>query len=254
MNEGEPDSGPRRHALITGGAGGLGSALAMRFLRAGHRVTVIDRNQAALDKLIGTTPPLEARCIDVTDVGALSDLAAQMGPDPAGPDILVNNAGLHIARALSDPDYSIDAQLADIHREIQVNFTALAQNCAIWRPYLQQRPGKPAIVNTASALSFVPKMSSATYCATKAAVDQFTRVLRLQLATTNVRVVTVYPPLVHTPLTGERASGAPMSPDRYADLFYRAFVAGKDIIRIGQVRWLYYLERLLPAAARHFIK
>ena len=242
------------HVLITGGAGGIGEALARCFLTEGHRVVIVDRRADALERIQQQLPAIQTTVLDITDTAALQDLASKLGPCPDGPDVLINNAGIHGSVPLIAPNYDVADQLRDIDSEIRTNFTALAQNCALWRPYLQDRAGGAAIVNIASALAFVPKYSSATYCASKAAVHQFSLSLALQLAHTRIRVVTVYPPMVATHMTAGRDRPTTMPADRFAHLFYRAFINGKRTIRIGDSRWLYWLHRLSPALAARWIE
>ena len=244
----------QRHVLITGGAGGIGLALAQQFLQVGDQVTLVDQHQQTLADAQKQWPQIQTYLIDVTNTQALSALAQKLGTDPEGPDIIINNAGVHIACPLTNKDYTVETQLSDISEEIQINFTALVNNCAIWIPYLETRTGQPALINTVSALAFVPKYASAVYCGCKAAVDQFSTVLRMQLEHSHIRVVTVYPPLIATAMTGERASNKAMSAKQFADIFYRKFSQGKDIIRIGEVAWLYYLNRISPRIAANFIE
>jgi uncharacterized oxidoreductase len=242
------------HVLITGGAGGIGEALAGCFLERDYRVVLVDRRADALERMREKHPAVETVVLDITDTEALQDLVRRLGPRPDGPDVVINNAGIHHNAPLTAPGYDVTDQIRDIDVETRVNFTALAQNCALWLPYLRLRSGGAAIVNMASALAFLPKYSSATYCATKAAIQQFSQVLARQLAHTRVRVVTVYPPLLATGMTVGREAGAMMTTDRFARLFYRAFVGGQQTIRIGETRWLYWLNRLAPAMAARTIE
>jgi uncharacterized oxidoreductase len=238
-----------RHVLITGGAGGIGEALARRFLEDGCQVVLVDRRADALERVRRQLPRVETVALDVTDTAALQALTDRLGPRPDGPDVIVNNAGIHHAVPLTAPGYSVADQLRDIDLETRTNFTALAQHCALWLPHLTARPLGAAIVNVASALAFVPKSSSAIYCATKAAVEQFSDVLARQLAGTSVRVVTVYPPLLATGLTAGRDVRPAMTADQFARAFHRAFLRGESIIRVGETRWLYWLHRLSPGLA-----
>lgn len=242
-----------RHALITGGAGGIGKAMAGRFLREGYRVLLVDRHRDALERIRHDWPEVGIAAIDVTDTGALRGLVEEWGPRADGPDVIVNCAGIHCATPLTSPGYDIADQLADIDREVRTNVVALAQHCALWRPHLMTRTNGGAVVNIASALAFVPKYSSATYCATKAAVHQFSRVFALQLAGTRVRVVTVYPPLVATAMTAGRDASA-MLPEEFAERFYRAFRKGRRTIQIGGSKWLHLADRISPALALRFVE
>ena len=242
-----------RHVLITGGAGGIGEAMARRFLEAGYRVVLVDRRADALARLRQQHPALHTEALDITDTSALQELAHRLGSNADGPDVLINNAGVHRAVPLTAPDYLLADQLRDIDAEIRTNFTALAQNCALWLPYLQTR-SSAAIVNVASVLAFIPKSSSATYCASKAAVHQFSQVLAQQLRGTSVRVVTVYPPLIATGMTAGRGDRARMTADQFARRFYRTFARGRQTIRIGEASWLYWLHRLAPGLAARTIE
>jgi short-subunit dehydrogenase involved in D-alanine esterification of teichoic acids len=237
------------HVLITGGAGGIGEALAHRFLRENYRVTLVDQRAADLARIRQAHPMVRAVALDVTDVHALVELGAELGSDPQGPDVVINSAGVHQSTPLCAPGYQVADQLRDIEREVRTNVIALAQNCAIWIPYLRNRAGGGAIVNMASALALVPKYSSAVYCASKAAVHQFSRILAMQLEGSPVRIVTVYPPMVATAMTAGRHGPRTMTPDRFAQLFYDAFARGEPAIWIGGARWLYWLHRVSPRLA-----
>ena len=245
----------KRHVLITGGAGGIGLALARRFIASGDRVFLVDMNSKALASAQSELPQLQTEVLDVRDTKALKRFADIHGSDPEGPDTIINNAGIHIAQPLMDNSYSVDQRIVDIDKEIQTDFTAVVQNCAIWQPCLASRGTNTTIVNVASALSFLPKYSSAVYCGCKAAVDHFSKVLRMQLKGSNINLVTVYPPLINTAMTNTRTSHVScMSAEEFAAVFYRCLNSGKTTIRIGEVWWLYYLHRIAPSIAARFIE
>jgi uncharacterized oxidoreductase len=241
------------HALITGGAGGIGKAIAECFMRDRYRVTLVDCRCEALENIRRDWPSVEIATLDITDTTELRSLVDDLGRRNDGPDVIVNCAGIHHSTPLTSPGYPICEQLVDIDREIRTNVVALAQHCALWRPYLMARTNGAAIVNIASALAFVPKYSSAIYCATKAAVHQFSRVLALQLAETGIRVVTVYPPLVATAMTAGRNEGA-MPSAEFAARFYRAFAKGETTIHVGESKWLYLIDRLSPSLALRLVE
>jgi len=242
-------SARRRYRLvvITGAAGGIGQALSRRFLAEGYRVVLVDRRGDQLAR-VQNLSAVEMVTLDVTDTSGLRALADNLGPRQDGPDVIINNAAVHSRLWLPEPGNDGAAVLQSIDQEIRTNFTAVAQNCAIWLPYLLARPEGAAIVNIASALAFVPKRSSPIYCASKAALQQFSLVLGQQLKGTRVSVVTVFPPLVSTAMTTGHAAGG-MSPDRFAGAFYRQFAAGRQAIRVGNARWQYWLSRLSPKMA-----
>jgi uncharacterized oxidoreductase len=243
-----------QHVLITGGAGGIGQALARRFLKEDHIVTLLDQNVGDLDLIREQIPTIRTIAADVTDHHSMQRLAAILGTDPNGPDVLINNAAIHRSTPLTAPNYRVSEQVHDIDLEVRTNFTALAQICALWLPMLTARPNGAAIINVASALAFIPKYSSAVYCASKAAVELFSEVLARQVAGTNVRIVRVYPPRVATKMMAGRPFAPMMSSDQFASEFYREFQSGRETIRIGEARWLYWLHRLSPSLAARCIE
>lgn len=242
-----------RHVLITGGAGGIGKAVAACFLRTGSRVLLMDRNREALERTRRDWPAVTIAPLDITDTQTLRGFVEEWGPRQDGPDVIVNCAGIHHAIPFTSPAQAMADQLSAIEDEVRINFTALAQHCVLWLPHLRKRSHGAAIVNMASALAFVPKYSSATYCATKAAIQQFDRVLAQQLDGTGIRVVTVYPPLVATAMTAGRNDGA-MAPEEFAERFFRAFVHGSTTVFIGESKWLYLANRISPWIAQRFIE
>ena len=184
--------------LITGGASGIGLALAEAFLHLGNQVLICgrrgDRLQAAQDAL----PGLHTRLCDVADAAERRQLATWAASTFPNLNILVNNAG--IQRAI-DFRQGPDA-LVQVESEIATNFEAPIHLSALFIPHLSAQP-HAAIVNVTSGLAFVPSAMFPVYCATKAALHSFSRTLRHQLRNTPIMVFEIVPPLVDTELNAE---------------------------------------------------
>ncbi|MCX5732946.1 MAG: SDR family NAD(P)-dependent oxidoreductase [candidate division NC10 bacterium] len=182
--------------LITGGASGIGLALAERFLQAGSQVIVCGRREERLREAQIRFPALAIRVCDVAeedDRGALARWASTAFPRL---NILVNNAGIQRRVQLSALE-----EWRETRREIAINLEAPIHLSRLFIPHLLGQE-RPAIVNITSGLAFSPLSDVPVYCATKAALRSFTLSLRHQLARTPIRVVEVVPPAVNTDLGG----------------------------------------------------
>jgi uncharacterized oxidoreductase len=197
--------------LITGGATGIGRALASRFLGAGSRVIVCGRRAQALEDARAAHPSLIVRVADVsTEEGrvALRDWAVGECPDL---NVVVNNAGIQQRLALTPPP-----DWTRVRQEIAINFDAPIHLATLFLPHLLTRP-RAAVVNITSGLAFVPMAAAPVYCATKAALHSFTLSLRHQLAGTSVRVIEIAPPAVNTDLGGPGLHTFGVPVDEFAD-------------------------------------
>jgi uncharacterized oxidoreductase len=197
--------------LVTGGASGIGFALAERFLRAGSQVAICGRRADKLAEARAKHPEIKTFVCDVgheAERVALLDLATQELP---GLDVLVNNAGIQRRIQLQEPgDWSA------VSEEIAINLEGPIHLSTLFIPHLL-RQEKPAIVNVTSGLSFTPLAGVPVYSATKAALHSFTLSLRHQLAGTPIEVVEIIPPAVDTDLGGPglHTFGVPL--DEFAD-------------------------------------
>jgi NAD(P)-dependent dehydrogenase (short-subunit alcohol dehydrogenase family) len=182
-------------ALITGGGGGLGSAMARGFVREGARVIVVDvqldKAQAVADAIRAGGGAAWAEALDVTDRGATRQLAESLTARFGPIDILVNNAGISGKARIDDP------QAAEVwDRLIDVNLQGLFNVTHAFVPALKQSRG--CIINLSSIVAFVSGISSAGYVASKGAVRSFTQALARDLAPFGVRANAVAPGLMLT--------------------------------------------------------
>jgi uncharacterized oxidoreductase len=181
--------------LITGGATGIGFALAEAFVKADNNVLICGRRSARLEEAQRKLPQIQVRQCDLSRQTDRESLFSWVTDQYQCLNILVNNAGIQRAIDLRQGA----AQLLHGEDEVQVNLVALIHLSACFAPLLMDKK-EAAIINVSSGLAFVPIAAMPVYCATKAAVHSFSVSLRHQLARTSVRVFEIVPPAVDTEL------------------------------------------------------
>lgn len=192
-----------RTALVTGGAGGIGLAIARQLAQGGARVVLVDLERQALDVAAASLAEPRhhlALAVDVTRPEGVEQAVATVLEATGRIDILVNSAGV----ALLEPAGEVSE--AAWERTLAVNLTApllLAQ--AVAPAMRRQRHGR--IINLASQASVVALRRHAAYCASKAGLVGLTRVLALEWATDGITVNAISPTVVDTPLGHQAWAG-----------------------------------------------
>jgi uncharacterized oxidoreductase len=184
--------------LVTGGASGIGLALAGRFVAAGSNVIVCGRRAEKLAEAKELLPHVKTLVCDLSKASERSALAAWVVREHPRLNVLVNNAGIQRYPNLA---HATDADWPETQEEIAINFEAPVHLSALFIPHLRQQ-ARPVILNVTSGLSFAPLAKAPIYSATKAAMHSFTLSLRHQLKDTPIRVVELIPPAVDTDLGG----------------------------------------------------
>ncbi len=228
--------------LITGGAKGIGLALAKQFHAAENHVVLVGRDQAALLAAAQELPGAQVRVADVANAEDRSSLVNEYSDI----SILVNNAGIQ-----RNGEFAL-MSAASIENELSINLLSPALLTHAFLPHLQ-RHAESAIVNVSSVLALVPKQSASIYCASKAGLHSFTRSLRWQLENTSVRVFEVMPPLVDTAMTAGRGKGK-MSPESLAREFWTGFQANRFELLIGKSKAASFIVRLSPFMAERIMR
>lgn len=189
-------------ALITGGAGGLGRALAEYLISKGKKVILAGRTEANLIVTHNAIKSAAYYVLDTGDVASIPDFIARVTREHPDLDCLVNNAGVQkpLNAARDDP-----AQLlASADQEIDVNVRGPMHLAVGLLPHLRDgHAGRATIINVSSVLGFVPfAVRNPCYNATKAWLHFWTMGLRAQLerSGSGVRVVEIAPPMVGTDL------------------------------------------------------
>jgi uncharacterized oxidoreductase len=231
--------------LITGGATGIGFALAKAFLSTGNKVIICGRRQQRLEEARRKLPQIQIRRCDVskeTERKALFDWIKANFKDF---NMLVNNAG--IQRTV---DLKKDARdLKGGESEIETNFVAPVYLSAHFVPLLMKQK-EAAIINVSSGLAFVPLAFMPVYCATKAAVHSFTLSLRHQLKDTSIKVFEIVPPMVDTELgkgsVEEEAGNRGIPPSEVARAVMNSLGRDEYEIVVGEAKGLVEGSRMNP--------
>ncbi|HEX8464217.1 MAG TPA: SDR family oxidoreductase [Abditibacterium sp.] len=197
--------------LVTGGASGIGLALAQRFLGAGNEVIVCGRREEVLSEAKARFPALHTRVCDVGDAEQRESLFEWVARDFPALNVLVNNAGIQRRIDLSEPE-----NWSQTRSELAINLEAPIHLSQLFLPHLRRQP-RAAILNVSSGLAFAPIAAMPIYCASKAALHSFTLSLRQQLSSSSVEVIEIIPPAVNTDLGGPglHTFGEPL--DEFAD-------------------------------------
>ena len=194
-----------RHAVVTGGATGLGYAIAQRLIQSGGSVSLWDRDEAAAKQAAAALGPrASAVAVDVSQhasVRAAVQATLRLAPKV---DALVNSAGV-TGPNVKLWDYPVDAW----EQVMAVNLNGLFLCCREWAPHLRAN-NYGRIVNIASVAGKDGNPNASAYSASKAAVIALTKSLGKELADTGVRVNCVTPAAVKTAIFDQ------MSPEHIA--------------------------------------
>ncbi len=195
-----------RTALVTGGSGGIGAAIAERLRRENIEVHVVARNAAALEALAARTGCIP-HAIDVTDRQALAALTSRVVFD-----ILVNNAGV------DRPKKFLEAEEGDIDLLVDVNLRAVLHLCRMIVPGMAARD-RGHVVNISSIAGNYNFGGNSSYHATKAGVAMLSNQLRLDTFGKRVRVTEVCPGRVATDIFTHVHGDDPSVRERFIDGF-----------------------------------
>ena len=188
-----------RVALVTGGARGIGRAIALKLASLGADVAVLDAG--ALETTEQTAAEIRAlgvkacalRC-DITDADQVAAAVKQVKDELGGVDILVNNAGItrdKLALRMSPEDFD-----AVINVNLKGTFLMIR---ALYADFMRKRYGR--IVNIASIAGLMGNAGQANYAASKAGVVGLTKTIARELASRGVTCNAVAPGFIETPMT-----------------------------------------------------
>jgi len=185
----------RKRALVTGGGRGIGLAAGSALAAAGAHVTLAARTKSDIEDAAAAIrargDKADALVLDVTDIEAARNAIAQAEPFA----ILVNNAGMN------RPAYLADVTVEDFDAIFALNVRAaffVAQAVAL-RLIEAKLPG--SIFNVSSQMGHVGAARRAVYCASKHAMEGFTKAMAIELAPHNIRVNSLGPTFLETPMT-----------------------------------------------------
>jgi hypothetical protein len=232
------------NVFITGASSGIGAALAREYAARGARLALVARRQAALDELAVALPGDHLRyAVDVTDRDALIAAARAFESATGGADIVIANAGISVGVLTEHYE-----DLETFRRVLETNVLSLAHTFHAFIAPMRARGGG-RLVGIASVAGIRGLPGSEAYCASKAATISYLESLRVELARDRIRVLTVSPGFVRTPLTARNPYAMPflMEPDAFARAAADAIAAGRSYTVIPwQMGVAAKLLRLLP--------
>ena len=189
-----------RAAIVTGGARGIGRAIAERLLASGARVSLWDVNAEALESAsrdLARAGTVHTASVDLSDLASVQAAAAATAAALGKLDILVNNAGITGGNAKT---WELNPE--DWRRVMEVNLNGPFYCCHAIVPYLLQN-GYGRIVNIASIAGKEGNPNAAHYSVSKAGVIALTKSLGKELATSNITVNAVAPAVIETDMLGQ---------------------------------------------------
>jgi short-subunit dehydrogenase involved in D-alanine esterification of teichoic acids len=186
-------------AVITGGGGGLGKAMAESLIKQGKKVIVVGRTEETLKKTAEELGHNTAYYkLDTGDISSIPSFVKKVTSEHPEVDCLINNAG--VQRPLNINNF--DLSKAD--QELDINIRGPMHLAINFLPHFKSKPAA-TIMNVSSVLGFIPfSIINPVYNATKAWVHFWTMNLRTQLKDSNVKIVEIVPPMVATDLHRER--------------------------------------------------
>jgi hypothetical protein len=238
-----------RAVAVTGGARGIGRAIAGQLAGAGARVGIGDLDLATAQATAAELPgEVAAFQLDVTDRGSM-DRFVQGVEERYGPlDVFVNNAGILLVGPFLEEDD------AATQRQFAVNVMGVVHGMRAALPGMRER-GRGHVVNVASSASWVAPPGEVTYSATKHAVLALTDGVREELDGSGIHLTGVFPGLVDTELakgTEPPRGSRWVSPDDIGAAVLKAVLAPRpDVFVPREFAFTTRLARVLPTRARH---
>jgi uncharacterized oxidoreductase len=214
----------KKKILVTGGATGIGFALAERFIKDENTVIICGRREAALNEAKEKLPSLITKVCNLSIDTERELLFKWITENHNDLNILINNAGIQQWMSITDPDFFQRAK-----EEITINIEA-----PIHLIYLfQNLQSLTTIMNVTSGLSFVPLTKTPVYSGTKAFLHSFTLSLRHLLKTKNIEVIEIIPPALNTDLGGKGIHDFAPPVNGFIESIFKQLDEGKSELTYG---------------------
>lgn len=233
-----------QRVFITGASSGIGAALARYYAARGAVLGLVARRRAALQELLATLPGEHAvYTVDVADEAGLRQAAADFSARFGVPDVVVANAGVSVGTLTEE-----EGDLRAFERVMRTNVLGMV---ATFQPFVapMRARGSGRLVGIASVAGIRGLPGAGAYSASKAAVIAYLESLRVELHDSGVKVVTIAPGYIETPMTAVNRYPMPfmLPADEAARRFVRAIDAGAGYAVIPwQMGVVAKLLRLLP--------
>ncbi|MGA2525395.1 MAG: SDR family oxidoreductase [Smithellaceae bacterium] len=255
-------------AIVTGGASGIGKALAEELARRGCEVVLadlqIEKAQDVAAQIQTSGGRAKALKVDVTDFPSMERLVRETVESSGRLDYIFNNAGIAIGCTANH--YSIE----DWNKIIDINFRGVVNGIQA-AYFIMIEQGFGHIINTASIAGLMPNPLGVAYGATKHAVVGLSKSLRVEAAQMGIRVSVLCPGVIRTPILQGGKYGKilmnipneklrdmwekfkPMSPDIFAKKVLNAIAKNKAIIVVPSLwKLIWWLNRLSPTLGMYF--
>lgn len=209
--------------FITGASSGIGAALARRYAARGATLGLVARRRQALSDLLASLPGEHASyCVDVADRAGLGDAAADFVARFGQPDVVIANAGVSVG--------TLTEEVGDLVAFERVMRTNVLGMVATFQPFVapMRLRGSGRLVGIASVAGIRGLPGAGAYSASKAAVIAYLESLRVELRGSGVKVVTIAPGYIETPMTAVNSYPMPflLPVDEAAGRFVRAIDRG----------------------------
>jgi NAD(P)-dependent dehydrogenase (short-subunit alcohol dehydrogenase family) len=250
-------------AVVTGAASGIGRALAVDLAKLGAQLALADVNSAGLEETRGMLGNAVARTytVDVSKAAAVEDFARAVERDFGRAQLLVNNAGVALMGTLAE------VSLEDMAWLMGINFWGVVHGCKFFLPLLQ-REKDAHMVNLSSIFGLIGPPGQTAYAASKFAVRGFSESLREELRETGVKVTSVHPAGIATPIAQAARAGrgvttaarqeaeeyfkkvAVISTEEASSVIIKGILGNKNRVLIGADAYrIDRMQRLFPARA-----
>ena len=245
--------------VITGAGNGIGRSLAILLANLGAKLAL---NSRTLENLEETASLLNidngnllTRAFDISKKEAVFEFAKDVNNHFGRVDVVINNAGVAIAGLTFE-----ELEIEDFDWIFSINFMGVVLTSKAFLPFLRKNNEDTTLVNISSVFGLVPMVLKTPYCATKYAVTGFTDCLRMELESTSINVMGVYPGGVKTGVTlnALKAEKEPeyakefnknlkMEPERAAQIILDGILGKKEKVIIGNdARKAIFAYRYLP--------
>jgi len=246
-----------QHVVVTGAGGGLGKALCEELAARGARVSALDIDESALDRLAAgdRSGGLHCRRLDITDASACAERFRELHAERGRIDVLVNNAGITHFSTVAD------VAPGTIERVMAVNFAGAVNCTKAALPDLLE--GRGQVVVLSSVAGFAPLYGRCAYAASKHALHGFFETLRAETVAHGLGVLLVCPSFIDSqrdhpdapspyagaarPGSASATVGEVLAPEDAARQIVDAIAKRRRELRVGRVAvQSYWLRRLWP--------
>lgn len=230
--------------LITGGSAGIGLATAKAFLEKGNEVIITGRDAKRLEQAATQLPGVHTLVSDVSNEAAVDELVNTIRTKFPRLNVLINNAGYAALHSLS----AGQEIWKEAEKEMYTNYISVVRLTEKLLPVLQLQPAA-AVVNVSSIVAYAPGLSIPTYSASKAALHSYSKVLRLSLQDTSIKVFELMPPLVNTDFSAGIGGANGIPPEAVAVDLVNSMEQDVYSIHTGKTADIYELLKVSPTAA-----